>query len=127
MMESTRNDMRNDMRGMPPPDQVPPASPQNFSRPSQTIGPLIGIIIVIAVLVIGGIYFWSQRKEKLQREEERKAAEETSLREGAVDRLGGTVGAPESTSDEVGAIQADLLATDIDNLDADLRNAESEL
>jgi uncharacterized protein HemX len=70
-------------------------------------GPVIGIIIILAVIVLGGLYFWGQRTNETAQEEDNLAAE--------LDEIGN-----QSSSDEVTAIEADLQSTDIESLDAEL-------
>jgi len=62
-------------------------------------GPLIGAIVILAVIILGGLYFWSQRA-------------------GNDAMINGT--STESGSDETAAIEADLDTIDIENLDAEL-------
>ena len=38
-------------------------------------GPVIGIIIILAVIVLGGLYFWGQRTNETAQEEDNLAAE----------------------------------------------------
>lgn len=66
-------------------------------------GPIIGVIIILAIIILGGLYFWSQR-----------ASDETLTNE-VVEGIN-----TQSDSDEASAIEADLDATDIENLDAEL-------
>ncbi len=63
-------------------------------------GPLIGTIIVIIILVIGAIYFWQRYAE---------APSE-----------------PESSSDEVSDINADLQSFSTTGLDAELGDIDNE-
>jgi len=62
-------------------------------------GPLIGAIVILAVIILGGLYFWGQRAGN------DAVIDETST---------------ESGSDETAAIEADLDAIDIESLDAEL-------
>jgi len=62
-------------------------------------GPVIGAIVILAIIILGGLYFWSQR-----------AGNDT-----VIDEIN-----TQSGSDETSAIEADLDATDIENLDAEL-------
>ncbi len=83
---------------------------QNINRDSEgSAGPMIGVIIILAVIVLGGLYFWGQRTDR------------------GGDALNDDVTAAEleeiesqSSSDEVSSIEADLEATDIESLDAEL-------
>jgi len=62
-------------------------------------GPLIGAIVILAVIILGGLYFWGQRAGN------DAVIDETSTGSG---------------SDETAAIEADLDAIDIESLDAEL-------
>lgn len=82
-------------------------------------GPIAGIILVIAVLAIGGFYFFGK-----------EVSERTSP---SVEEI---LGAPDQsleslqaqgTSDELSAIEEDVTATNLDNLGAELNTIESEL
>ena len=79
----------------------------NINKES-SIGPIIGAIIILAVIILGGLYFWSERGDD-------SAAPETE--DAAVAELG--VIKEQSSSDETNAIEADLKATQIETLDAD--------
>lgn len=65
-------------------------------------GLIIGAIVIIAIIILGGLYFWGQR------------ANDTATNQ-ALDSIN-----QQSTSDEAAAIEADLNATDVDNLNAEL-------
>lgn len=62
-------------------------------------GPIIGAIVILAVIILGGLYFWGQRAG------DGAMIDETNTQSG---------------SDETAAIEADLDAIDIENLDAEL-------
>lgn len=65
-------------------------------------GLIIGAVVILAIIVLGGLYFWGQR------------ANDALLNE-TVESIN-----TQSSSDEAAAIEADLDATDIENLDAEL-------
>jgi len=104
----------------------------NFDTPTPTqeapvveekspVGPIVGIIIILVILIIGGLYFWGQRISTTVDEnltpEEIIAETDTSLE--ALNQQG--------TSDAIVDIEADLNATDLGNLDAELQQIEAEL
>lgn len=62
-------------------------------------GPVIGIIVILAIIILGGLYFWGQR-----------AGDGTVLEE--INTQG--------VSNDTSSIESDLNATDIENLDAEL-------
>ncbi len=72
-----------------------------------SIGPVIALIIILAVIVLGGLYFWGQRTSN-----------------NTTDIYGNPIStstpATDSTSDTSAAIDADLKATDLNGLDSEL-------
>ena len=72
-----------------------------------SIGPVIALIIILAVIVLGGLYFWGQRTSN-----------------NTTDIYGNPIStstpAAASTSDTSAAINADLKATDLNSLDNQL-------
>ena len=75
--------------------------------PQKSVGPLVGIIIIVIVLVIGALYFWGTKINN-------EAAPETPM-------------APLSESDELNDIGADLSATVINSIDQDIGAIEAEI
>lgn len=63
-------------------------------------GPIIGAIVIIAAVVLGGLYFWGQRAGN------EVITDDTNVQTGA--------------DDSAAAIEADLNTVDIENLDAGL-------
>jgi uncharacterized protein HemX len=80
---------------------VPPSGP----RPNTT-GPIIGIIIIILVLLVGGLYFWGERIDEVSDDVEE--LQETN------------------ESDEIADIEADL-EEDFQEIDAELEQFETDL
>jgi hypothetical protein len=79
--------------------QVPPQAPIE-TTPKKSIGPIVGIIVIILLLVLGALYVWGG---KLSKNEAPKATIENT---GASAEL--------SNSDEVDALESDLANTDLD-------------
>ncbi|MDO8572843.1 MAG: hypothetical protein Q7S11_03715 [bacterium] len=109
---------------MEPTQQNPTGTPAGTPQEEKSIGALIGSIIVIAVIVIGGIYFWIIQ-----------SSEFTAPTTTEAPSLGQTV-APDQetaalltqgTSNEVSDIEKDLDATNFDNLDAGMNNIDAQL
>ena len=71
--------------------------PQTASRAGQ----VIGVIIILLVILLGSLYFWNNRTDK--------------MRDETLNSINS-----QSDSDTASAIEADLDNTDIDNLDAEL-------
>ena len=97
-------------------------TPAGMPQEEKSMGALIGSIIVIAVIVIGGIYFWITRESGSP-----IPIETPSL---------GQVVAPDQetaallnqgTSNEISDIEKDLDATNFDNLDAGMNDINAQL
>lgn len=95
-----------------------PPQPDNQEK---SFGPLIGIIIIIVLLVIGGLYYWFNLDIGTERDEmtAEEILAEKDLKLEALEQQG--------TSDEVAAIEEDLAATDLEGLDAELEQIDQEL
>lgn len=67
-------------------------------------GPIIGAVVILAIVVLGGLYFWGQRanNDELKTDE---AVESINL---------------QSEANDTASIEADLDATEIENLDSEL-------
>lgn len=74
------------------------AAPQSES----SAGPIIGAIIILAVVLFGFLFFWGERGDNQALENQVNSIES------------------QSNSDETADIEADLESTEIDNLDAEL-------
>lgn len=110
---------------MEPQEQAPfqtPIPPQSENKSG--IGSIIGVIIIIAIIVLGGLYFWGKRVEESRLNQELLGipAEQTNSTstEDDINQIQTT-----SSGDDFSSIEADLNATNIDDLDAEV-NAELE-
>lgn len=88
----------------------------------KSLGPVVGAVIVVLVIIVGGLYFWGTQLNKEQGDAEITAEEITAQADPALDAL-----EQQGTSDEIADIEADLTATDLDGLDAELEQIENEL
>lgn len=91
------------------------------TKQDSTIGPMIGSIIIILLIVVGGLYFLgsliSTKKAEIQVKKVQEEQSDTNLIEQT---------AKQSTSDKVPAIEADLKATNIDSVDKGLTDIDKE-
>jgi len=76
----------------------------------KAVGPAIGVIIIILVLILGGLYFWGERMNKGS-EIPNPQVENSVTPDAQTQNL-----QQQSSSDDVNAIDADLTATDVNNL-----------
>lgn len=103
-------------------------------RPPQTlieehhshIAPILGVLLIVLVLILGGLYLWGAAlTEEQYREEERMIPnnEPETTRANADAEILETV----SSSDSLDAIETDIESTNLDSLDAELTTMEAEL
>jgi len=91
------------------------------------LGPLLGLLLIVLVIILGGLYLWGASLDQ-------QVASETSTREivnnepetprsNADAQILRTV----SPSDSLEAIETDLESTDLDSLDSEISEMEREL
>lgn len=94
------------------PSQMPPI--QNDPE-KKSAGPLVAVIIILFLIIIGGLYFLKTRSsQNTYAPVETGDSVTTSLNQ-------------QSSSDELDSIEADLNATNLDNLDQGAAAIEAEL
>lgn len=82
-----------------------------------SIGSIIGTIIIIAIIILGGLYFWGKRVE----EAKLKESLVTDTTAPTVDNSEAAVIKSVSPADDLDSIQADLNATNLNNLGAEVK------
>ncbi len=95
------------------PSQMP--GPQ-ATADKKSVGPLIAVIIILALIVIGGLYFLKQRSSAPT------YVPETTQGDTVTESL-----MQQSSSDDLDAIEADLNATNLDNLDQGAAAIQAEM
>jgi uncharacterized membrane protein len=86
-------------------------------------GALIGSIIVILLLIVAGAYVWMSRPAS---EPVLNEMEDASQIENSPDEMLGDLQI-QGTSDEVTAIEADVNATNLEDVDVELNQIDAEL
>lgn len=96
--------------------------PEIEAPQTKSTGAIIGSIIIIIILIIGGLYLWG--KQITEKEAQSSITPEQILSETdpALDLL-----KTQGISDKITDIEADLNATDLNNLDKELQNIDVEL
>ena len=96
-------------------EQEPTVAPAP-KAPSGGIGPIIGIIIIVILLALGGVYYFTKGVAQIQPNEAVviPADEEETLR-------------AQGTSIEISDIEADINASDFSGLDDSSANFDLEL
>ncbi len=88
----------------------------NLSTEKEPKGPILGIIVIILLLIVGGVYiFLNQKNASL-------SGEMTATTPPSDIDLG-----PESTSTEATAVKQEINATNLNNLDAGVNDIQTEL
>jgi hypothetical protein len=94
------------------PNQMPPMQTQTEKK---SVGPLIAVIVILALIIIGGLYFLKERSsQEVYVPTEQNDAVTESLNQ-------------QSTSDDLNSIEADLNATNLDSLDQGAAAVEAQL
>jgi len=129
-MDNQNQQSNDELRGsnIPPIDtDTPPPmettiEPHNEHKP---VGPAIGTIIIVIILIIGGFYLWGSKIDKQVGgliDSSKSAEDIVAEPDTATENLN-----QQSNSDEIDAIANDLNNTDLTNLDQELQNIDSEL
>jgi len=127
-----RKDMLPPQKPAAPAPPAPPEAPkgQEPNGGHKPIGPIVGVVIIVLVLILGALYFWGARLNEIEKE---SSAEAPSIAPqdilAAPDPLEERLGV-QGASDEIDAIEQDLNildTTDLEGLDAELRDIDSEL
>lgn len=84
---------------------------ENETNNSEKIGPLIGSVIIILIIIAGAFYLFSIIREKVevQKSEQQKVEQ-----------------VEQNQSDEISEIEADLNSTELENLDSELEALQVE-
>lgn len=96
---------------------------ENIAGHEKPIGPAIATVIIVLILIIAAFYFWGSKLEKTVPVNETVTAEEMLGQPDASLNALQTQGA----SDELGAIEQDVNATNLQNLNSETKNIDAEL
>ncbi len=91
---------------------VPPSSPTAAPHEKKSIGPLVGTLIVLLVLILGGLYLWGS---KLEQDNMNNTPPFILGDDNADAGL-----PPTSNSDAVVDIEADIAATDMNTFESEV-------
>ena len=106
---------------MEPTQQNQTGTPTGMPQEEKSVGALIGSIIVVAVIVIGGIYFWMTRSGETPSTETSPLGQTVPPDQETAALLN------QGTSDEISDIEKDLNATNLNNLDAGMDDINAQL
>jgi len=84
------------------------------------IGSIIGTILIIAIIILGGLYFWGKRIEESKAIQD--LVTDTTPTESVQANEAASIKSV-SSSDDLDSIQADLNATKLDNLSAEVQTS----
>ncbi|MFI5241298.1 MAG: hypothetical protein ACHQUA_02580 [Microgenomates group bacterium] len=104
-------------------------NPQNITVPApqnkSSIGSIIGTIIIIALIILGGLYFWGKRIEEAKIKQDLVSDEAATTQMAQNENNEAASIKSVSSSDDLNSIEADLNSTNLDNLDAEM-NVQAE-
>lgn len=105
----------------PPPapaPQTPPPTPTPMppAQSSSSIGPILGAIVIVALLAAGGIYAYMTWEDRSMTQQEQGAAPTTDTQAQDLQQT--------SSSDEVADLEADLSATSETNASGEVDTLE---
>lgn len=94
---------------------------------------MIGAIIIVALVAIGGLYYWGMRLNQQMLSDEQNTAvpdektqtPPTSTSNGASEDPAVKALQTQSSSDETSSIEADLNATNVESLDGDMQGVNT--
>ncbi|MEK7628320.1 MAG: hypothetical protein AAB421_02800 [Patescibacteria group bacterium] len=104
--------------GMP---QVPSGIPQTapIEAHKSSLGPIVGAVVIIALMVFGGLYYWGSQLQQEAAAELPFIMDDGSVPPASTEDTTAGIPAP-SNSDAVVDIEADINNTDFDALDAQI-------
>ena len=90
----------------------------------KSIGPIIGIAIIVIIIIFGGLYYWGAQisNQEAGDQQENLTAQHIENQADPVTQGLQT----QRASDEIVDIEADLSTTDLENLDQELGNIDLE-
>ncbi len=77
------------------------------------IGSTIGTIVIIAIIILGGLYFWGKRVEESKTNSGTNTTEQVAQSEASIIKS-------TSPSDDLSSIEAALQTTNTDNLNSEI-------
>jgi len=102
---------------MPPTTQPTPAPAPQPQQPMQntpkesSAGPIIATVIILAVIILGGLYFWGQHKDTTNTDQTVPVGQAVDDDTAAIET--------QSSSDDTASIETDLNNTNLD-IDTDV-------
>ncbi len=109
-------------------NQMPPVSPEMRASgggpeaPKSGIGPIVGAVIVVILLIAGGLYFWGAKLNQqntvpyIPSDDSMRQVDSQPVGELQSDTSAGLP--PQSSSDDVNSIQSDFNAMNIDQMNS---------
>ncbi len=85
-----------------------------------SVGSIIGTIVIIAIIILGGLYFWGKRVEESKLRQ--NLVTDNSNNQQSVEMSEAATIKSISNSDDLNSIEADLNSTKFDNLGAEANN-----
>lgn len=90
------------------------------STNKSSLGSIIGTVIVIAIIILGGLYFWGKRVDESKFNQELVSEPTQTITIQEDENMEANAIKSVTNSDELDSIEADLKGTQLDNLGAEL-------
>lgn len=101
------------------PQSIPPQNSMPDNKSS--VGSIIGTIIVIAIIILGGLYFWGKRVDEAKMKQDLVSSENTDSAVNTTEEdMEASAIKSVNNSDDLDSIEADLKATNTTNLAPEL-------
>jgi hypothetical protein len=115
----------------PTPAPAPNMNPTGMPMPEEhhsSLGPVVGSIVIVLIIVLGGLYLYGD-KIGMQKQVPTVEAPKEITPEEISAQADGSISAlqQQGGTDAISEISSDLSATDLNALDAELSNINSEL
>lgn len=98
------------------PNQMPPLQTESNTK---SVAPLVAVVIILAVIIIGGLYFFQTRSSN-------KNMYAPTAEVPAGDNITNSL-KQQGTSDDLNSIESDLKLTNVDNIDQGAAAVEAKL
>lgn len=122
-MNTPNDNLNTGMLKTETPETVEMLNMMGAPKKGSSLGPIVGLIVILAIIIMGSLYFWTQKSEKVTPS---TLATDTSATETSTENNTATFTPDsqtqtlqtQSSSVDTTSIESDLNATDFQNIDS---------
>lgn len=103
-------------------EEKPQSTQAEERNEKKSIGPIIGIAIILVIIIFGGLYYWGGQIKNQEGREDITPEEILGQEDATLETL-----EIQSSSDEIEDIKTDLDLTNLEGLDKELGDIDTEL